>query len=60
MMVDCLFADARLAALYNAFRAGRADFGFYLPLVMSSESVLDVGYGTGTLLQMIRLDKRCK
>ena len=54
MRVDRLFADARLAALYDAFCAGRADFGFYLPLVMSSESVLDVGCGTGALLHAAR------
>ena len=53
-MVDRLFVDARLAALYDAFCAGRADFDFYLPLVMSSESVLDVGCGTGALLHKAR------
>jgi ubiquinone/menaquinone biosynthesis C-methylase UbiE len=53
-MVDRLFSDARLAALYDAFCAGRPDFAFYLPPVMSSRSVLDVGCGTGALLHLAR------
>jgi SAM-dependent methyltransferase len=53
-MVDRLFSDANLAALYDAFCEGRADFGFYLPLVLSSRSVLDAGCGTGALLHAAR------
>ena len=53
-MVDHLFSDTRLAALYDTFCEGRPDFSFYLPLVMSAESVLDVGCGTGALLHMAR------
>ena len=54
VMVDRLFAESRLAALYDAFCEGRRDFGFYLPLVMSATSVLDVGCGTGALLHLAR------
>jgi ubiquinone/menaquinone biosynthesis C-methylase UbiE len=55
-VVDRLFADARLASLYDTLHpAGeRGDFGFYLPLVMEADSVLDVGCGTGALLHMAR------
>jgi ubiquinone/menaquinone biosynthesis C-methylase UbiE len=53
-MVDRLFSDHRLAALYDLFYPRRADFEFYLPLVMSSNSVLDVGCGTGALLRTAR------
>lgn len=53
-MVDRLFSEPSLAELYDSSCVGRRDFDFYLPLVMSAQSVLDVGCGTGTLLHLAR------
>ena len=55
-MTDRHFADPRLAGLYDLWDPPerRGDFGFYLPIVMKSAAVLDIGCGTGALLGLAR------
>lgn len=50
-MPDAIFADPRLAAVYDAFEAARPDLDVYEALIdeLGARSVLDVGCGTGTL-----------
>ncbi len=57
-MVDRQFAEPDLAVLYDLFCGWdlRDDFGFYLPMVMAADSVLDIGCGTGMLLHRARQD----
>ena len=49
-MPDAIFADPRLAALYDTFDGDRDDLALYLAVVEESgaRSVLDVGCGTGS------------
>lgn len=53
-MPDQHYADHGLAALYDALNPRSDDFDFYLPMIMSADSVLDVGCGTGSLLHLAR------
>lgn len=50
-MPDPIFADPRLAPLYDAFDGERDDLAAYLDLAdeLGAHSVLDVGCGTGSL-----------
>ena len=53
-MPDLLFDDEYLASLYDKLSVDRGDESYYLHLIHSAPSVLDVGCGTGTLLHRAR------
>ncbi|MFJ2827643.1 class I SAM-dependent methyltransferase [Streptomyces sp. NPDC087263] len=53
-MADHSFSDLSLAALYDTLNPWGPGDDFYLDLVLSARSVLDVGCGTGQLLGRAR------
>ncbi|MFF1283246.1 class I SAM-dependent methyltransferase [Streptomyces sp. NPDC058299] len=53
-MVDHVFADLSLAALYDSLNPWGPGDDFYLDLVREAGAVLDIGCGTGQLLRRAR------
>ncbi|MEO5756935.1 MAG: methyltransferase domain-containing protein [Mesorhizobium sp.] len=54
--MDRFYDDRFLSAVYDAWhpRSVRDDYDFYLPHILKADAVLDIGCGTGTLLQEAR------
>jgi SAM-dependent methyltransferase len=52
---DAIFADSRLAPVYDAFDGERDDLGLYLSIAeeLGARRVLDVGCGTGSLAVLL-------
>jgi len=52
---DAIFADRRLAAIYDQLDADRRDLDAYVAIVheFEAQTVLDVGCGTGNLACML-------
>ena len=54
-VADLMYADSQLAALYDRlYPLPPATLGFYLPMIMAAQSVVDIGCGTGALLAAAR------
>lgn len=53
-MAGKYYEDSKMAELYDHLCEGRADLGFYLPLMVEADSVLDIGCGTGHFLHQVR------
>lgn len=53
-MAGASFTDSYLASLYDRLSVDRGDEAYYLGLVAAASRVLDVGCGTGTLLNRAR------
>ncbi|MDS1269096.1 class I SAM-dependent methyltransferase [Lipingzhangella sp. LS1_29] len=53
-MDSLIYLDSSVARWYDWFNTSRGDTDFYLNLVMSADSVLDIGCGTGVILREAR------
>nr|WP_296071275.1 class I SAM-dependent methyltransferase [uncultured Actinoplanes sp.] len=55
MAPDAIFADPRLAAVYDAFDDDRSDLDVYLAIAdeLGARTVIDVGCGTGSLAALL-------